>query len=77
MNNIRDKDFELNEDKNKFDAWKNGTTGIDYIDACMNFLRETGWLNFRMRAMLMSFASYNLWLDWRKPVFSNQAINCS
>ncbi|MDE5037666.1 FAD-binding domain-containing protein, partial [Francisella tularensis] len=22
-------------------------------------------LNFRMRAMLMSFASYHLWLDWR------------
>ena len=67
MNNIRDKNIELSEDKNKLDAWKNGFTGIDYIDACMNFLRETGWLNFRMRAMLMSFASYNLWLDWRKP----------
>ena len=67
MNNIRDKNLELTEDQKKFKAWKNGSTGIDYIDACMNFLRETGWLNFRMRAMLMSFASYNLWLDWKKP----------
>ena len=25
----------------------------------------TGWLNFRMRAMVMSVASYHLWLDWR------------
>ena len=27
---------------------------------------STGWLNFRMRAMLMSFASYYLWLNWCK-----------
>ena len=25
-----------------------------------------GWLNFRMRAMIVSFASYQLWLDWKK-----------
>ena len=31
----------------------------------MRFVRCTGWLNFRMRAMLVSFASYQLWLDWR------------
>ena len=35
------------------------------IDACMRYLNQTGWLNFRMRAMLVSFASYHLWLDWR------------
>jgi deoxyribodipyrimidine photo-lyase len=31
----------------------------------MRSLRATGWLNFRMRAMLVSFASYHLWLHWR------------
>ena len=35
------------------------------VDACMRYLRQTGWINFRMRAMLVSFASYHLWLDWR------------
>ncbi len=35
------------------------------VDACMRCLRETGWINFRMRAMLMSFAAYHLWLHWR------------
>jgi deoxyribodipyrimidine photo-lyase len=35
------------------------------VDACMRSLVATGWLNFRMRAMLMSFASYHLWLHWR------------
>jgi deoxyribodipyrimidine photo-lyase len=35
------------------------------VDACMRSLLATGWLNFRMRAMLVSFASYHLWLHWR------------
>jgi len=47
------------------DAWKTGMTGYPMIDACMRYLNTTGWLNFRMRAMLVSFASYHLWLDWR------------
>jgi deoxyribodipyrimidine photo-lyase len=37
------------------------------VDACMRYLCATGWLNFRMRALLVSFASYHLWLDWRQP----------
>jgi len=31
----------------------------------MRFLTHGGWLNFRMRAMLMSFASQHLWLHWQ------------
>ncbi len=48
------------------DAWKNGLTGYPLVDACMRSLKQNGWINFRMRAMLVSFASYDLWLDWRK-----------
>ncbi|MBL6879556.1 MAG: deoxyribodipyrimidine photo-lyase/cryptochrome family protein [Burkholderiales bacterium] len=54
-------------DTKLFDAWKNGLTGYPFIDACMRALRATGWINFRMRAMLVSFASYHLWLHWREP----------
>lgn len=50
-----------------FAAWKAGKTGYPMVDACMRALIATGWLNFRMRAMLMSFASYHLWLDWPAP----------
>ena len=50
-----------------FLAWQTGRTGFPMIDACMRALIATGWLNFRMRAMLMSFASYHLWLHWREP----------
>ncbi len=48
-----------------FQAWCEGQTGYPMVDACMRCLHATGWLNFRMRAMLVSFASYHLWLDWR------------
>lgn len=48
-----------------FEAWCTGRTGYPMVDACMRSLRATGWLNFRMRAMLVSFASYHLWLHWR------------
>ena len=49
-----------------YEAWKNGNTGYPFIDACMRYLKLNGWINFRMRAMLVSFASYQLWLDWKK-----------
>lgn len=48
-------------------AWQAGETGLPFVDACMRSLQATGWLNFRMRAMLMAVASYHLWLDWRSP----------
>ena len=57
----------INEmDHEHFEAWCNGRTGYPMVDACMRSLRATGWLNFRMRAMLVSFASYHLWLHWRE-----------
>ncbi|MEL6509813.1 MAG: FAD-binding domain-containing protein [Pseudomonadota bacterium] len=46
-------------------AWEAGETGLPFVDACMRYLTATGWLNFRMRSMLMAVASYHLWLDWR------------
>jgi deoxyribodipyrimidine photo-lyase len=49
----------------RYEAWCTGTTGFPMVDACMRSLNERGWINFRMRAMLVSFASYDLWLDWR------------
>jgi deoxyribodipyrimidine photo-lyase len=46
-------------------AWTSGETGLPFLDACLRYLAATGWLNFRMRAMVTSVASYHLWLDWR------------
>jgi deoxyribodipyrimidine photo-lyase len=50
-----------------FAAWCEGRTGYPFVDACMRMLHQTGWINFRMRAMLVSFASYHLWLHWARP----------
>jgi deoxyribodipyrimidine photo-lyase len=54
-------------DQERLQAWCEGRTGYPMVDACMRQLRATGWLNFRMRAMLVSFAAYHLWLHWREP----------
>ena len=53
--------------QNFFDAWSEGQTGYPMVDACMRALNQGGWINFRMRAMLVSFTSYHLWLHWKKP----------
>lgn len=49
-------------------AWQEGKTGIPMVDACMRSLQHTGYLNFRMRAMLVSFLCHHLELDWRQGV---------
>jgi len=49
-----------------FQAWKNGQTGYPLVDACMRCVLETGYLNFRMRAMVVSFLTHHLWMDWRR-----------
>ncbi len=54
-------------DRERLQTWCEGRTGFPMVDACMRQLRATGWLNFRMRAMLVSFAAYHLWLHWREP----------
>jgi deoxyribodipyrimidine photo-lyase len=48
-------------------AWCKGRTGFPMVDACMRALHRSGWINFRMRSMLVSFSSYHLWNHWRKP----------
>jgi len=58
----------LSHEKNEayINAWKNGATGFPLVDACMKCLEQTGWINFRMRAMLVSFFCHHLYQDWRE-----------
>ena len=53
-------------DNEMIEKWIKGETGFPFLDACMKFLQTNGWINFRMRAMIMSFASYNMWQPWQK-----------
>ena len=59
-------DLRHNTDSELIEKWIKGETGFPFLDACLIFLRKNGWINFRMRAMIMSFASYNLWQPWQK-----------
>ena len=51
------------------ESWKKGQTGFPMVDASMRCLLSTGWLNFRMRAMLVSFLCHYLDQDWRRGVY--------
>ena len=50
-------------------AWQTGKTGVPIVDACMRCVVATGYINFRMRAMVVSFFVFNLWQDWRELHF--------
>jgi deoxyribodipyrimidine photo-lyase len=49
-----------------FEHFTNGTTGEVLVDACIRCLHETGFINFRMRALLVSYGVFGLDLDWRE-----------
>lgn len=57
--------LEKNHDSVLLEAWKQGRTGFPLVDACMRCLHATGWVNFRMRAMLASFLTHLLWQPWQ------------
>ncbi len=50
-------------------AWQEGNTGVPIVDACMRCVVSTGYLNFRMRAMVVYFFVFNLWQHWRELHF--------
>ena len=58
-----------NTNTNFIKAWEEGRTGYPLIDASMRAVKKTGWINFRMRAMLVSFFVHNLDQDWRDGVY--------
>jgi deoxyribodipyrimidine photo-lyase len=55
---------EDNHDAELVEAWMDGKTGFPMVDAAMRCLRQTGWLNFRMRAMAASFFTHILQQPW-------------
>lgn len=52
-------------DERLFTTWATGYTGYPLVDACMRCLNQTGHVNFRMRAMLVSFLTHLLWQPWK------------
>ena len=55
----------LKEDKLAlFIAWCEGKTGYPMVDASMRQLNQMGWMNFRMRAMCVTFLTINCGVSW-------------
>ena len=52
-------------DSSLVDAWKQGQTGFPMVDASMRALVDTGFINFRMRAMCASFYTHILRQWWK------------
>lgn len=59
-------DYGYEKNPERLEAWKMGKTGLPLVDACMRCLTQTGYVNFRMRAMLVSFLTHHLNMDWRE-----------
>ncbi|MCR9204452.1 MAG: deoxyribodipyrimidine photo-lyase, partial [Halobacteriovoraceae bacterium] len=58
--------FRTKKEKRLIKAWKEGRTGYPLVDASMRCVNATGYLNFRMRAMAVSFFTHLLWQPWRE-----------
>ena len=52
-------------DRNDFEAWKNGETGYPLVDAGMRELNATGYMHNRVRMLVASFLCKHLLIDWR------------
>lgn len=57
------------ENIERLQRWLSGHTGVPFVDACMRCLNTTGFLNFRMRAMVVSYACHVLHLSWKDIMY--------
>lgn len=53
------------QDRELFEKWRTGNTGIPFVDANMRELLLTGFMSNRGRQNVGSFLTKNLGLDWR------------
>jgi len=62
--NFNGKKIEWREDKKDFKSWCDGKTGVPIIDAAMQHLNKTGMIHNRLRMIVASFLTKNLFLPW-------------
>jgi len=59
-------DIKWNESQEDFKRWCNANTGVPIIDAAMRRLNETGLMHNRLRMIVASFLTKNLFINWKK-----------
>ena len=75
---IQDKEISINEhNNNQLQKWIDGKTGVDFVDANMLELKQTGFMSNRGRQNVASYLCNDLKLDWRfgAAYFEQQLID--
>jgi len=63
--NFNGKEIKWNQNQEYFKSWCEGDTGVPIIDASMRYLNETGLMHNRLRMIVSSFLTKNLFLPWQ------------
>jgi deoxyribodipyrimidine photo-lyase len=63
--NFNGKEITWRENGEHFKAWCEGKTGVPIIDAAMRHLNTTGLMHNRLRMVVASFLTKNLFLPWQ------------
>jgi len=63
--NFNKRDIKWEENKDHFKAWCEGKTGVPIIDAAMRHLNKTGLMHNRLRMVVASYLTKNLFLPWQ------------
>ncbi len=61
---IKQEDLYLRDDFGAFEKWKNGSTGVPFIDANMREINATGFMSNRGRQNVASFLVKDLKVNW-------------
>lgn len=64
--NFKSLEIKWNENEDDFQNWCEGKTGVPIIDAAMIHLNNTGLMHNRLRMVVASFLTKNLFIDWKK-----------
>ena len=62
--NFKDKQIQWKQNEEHFRLWCEGKTGVPIIDAAMQNLNKTGMMHNRLRMIVASFLTKNLFLPW-------------
>ena len=63
--NFNGKVIKWNENQESFQSWCEGKTGVPIVDAAMIHLNNTGLMHNRLRMVVASFFTKNLFLPWK------------
>ncbi|TDQ17123.1 deoxyribodipyrimidine photo-lyase (single-stranded DNA-specific) [Algoriphagus boseongensis] len=64
LTGIKNQEDSWSRDRDQFDLWVEGETGVPFVDANMRELKNTGFMSNRGRQIVASFLINDLGIDW-------------